>query len=381
MDNRQFISKLEALRGVAALMVALGHSWLVLSVDGVPNLWARTLADIVGPQAILTRIMLIFFNGGVAVTIFFVISGFVLGLSLDRDKFPFITKCLAFYIKRIFRIIPIHLIGLAFVCSFLFYFHEYKEYPNTSIWFNWWYTAPVNQRNIFHNIVLYETNLNPITWTLQVELVLSLFFPIMHLFNRRTPFWANLFALCVFIFISYRYSSNLIPRYAFVFYLGLMVAQWGRNIWQKKTSLFCYVALFFSLLTLLLTRFFIPEKFIFLITFTEGILSTFIMSLIVFRGELQLLKILDTHPLRILGRISYSFYVFHFFILYIVATMLLKRMPSNITENFSFLLGLFLALTSIITTLSLTLPLSACIEMPLNQIGKHIVTKNFKNQA
>ena len=79
-----FNKNLESLRGVAALMVALCHCLLVLSVDGIDNIWFAHFDELNGVQSAITRCLLVFLNGGAAVTVFFVLSGYVLGLSLDK---------------------------------------------------------------------------------------------------------------------------------------------------------------------------------------------------------------------------------------------------------------------------------------------------------
>jgi peptidoglycan/LPS O-acetylase OafA/YrhL len=65
-----FINRLESLRGLAALMVAIGHSFIVLSVDGIPNIWSAKLAELSSIQEYLTKFLLVIFNGAAAVTIF-----------------------------------------------------------------------------------------------------------------------------------------------------------------------------------------------------------------------------------------------------------------------------------------------------------------------
>ena len=58
-----FNKNLESLRGVAALMVALGHCLIVLKVDGLDNIVYTGFSELAGVQSALTRFALIFFNG------------------------------------------------------------------------------------------------------------------------------------------------------------------------------------------------------------------------------------------------------------------------------------------------------------------------------
>src|SRR5438874_7442953 len=107
VDRRaEFHPRIESLRGIAALMVAVFHSIHLLPVDGIPHIYLRTISDVHGAQAITTRLLMVFFNGGAAVSLFFVMSGLVLALSLRRDQRPVSQLAPAFAARRFFRIYP-----------------------------------------------------------------------------------------------------------------------------------------------------------------------------------------------------------------------------------------------------------------------------------
>ena len=65
-----FISRLESLRGLAALMVAIGHCFVVLEVDGLADIREIPFSELPGWRSWVSRLMLIVFNGPAAVTIF-----------------------------------------------------------------------------------------------------------------------------------------------------------------------------------------------------------------------------------------------------------------------------------------------------------------------
>ena len=65
-----FITKLESLRGIAALMVAISHCLIVFAVDQNRMIWNTNILETQGTQALITRLLLVLFNGGAAVTIF-----------------------------------------------------------------------------------------------------------------------------------------------------------------------------------------------------------------------------------------------------------------------------------------------------------------------
>jgi peptidoglycan/LPS O-acetylase OafA/YrhL len=89
--DRDFVVGLESIRGLAALSVALFHSFHLLPVDGI-RVYDRTLWSVSSADGLLMRLIMIPFNGGAAVSLFFVLSGFVLALSLRRDDRAFASK-------------------------------------------------------------------------------------------------------------------------------------------------------------------------------------------------------------------------------------------------------------------------------------------------
>ncbi|MGA7805251.1 acyltransferase family protein, partial [Bradyrhizobium sp.] len=106
LDHRKFYPELEALRGVAALIVVIFHAVggrsptpALLnnpSVDGVANL-------------ILTSL----FPGTGAVALFFVLSGFVLGANVQPSGALSPKFYVAFAIRRLFRLMPSLWLSLA----------------------------------------------------------------------------------------------------------------------------------------------------------------------------------------------------------------------------------------------------------------------------
>lgn len=84
----QRILTLEVVRGVAAAMVLFHHSFAASS-PGYEE-WTRTFVD----------------PGRVGVVMFFVVSGFVIPLSLDRQSLP------VFVVRRLFRLFPVYWVAL-----------------------------------------------------------------------------------------------------------------------------------------------------------------------------------------------------------------------------------------------------------------------------
>ncbi|MFM0363159.1 hypothetical protein [Paraburkholderia sediminicola] len=69
-SSKGFLDRLEALRGVASLWVAVGHSmiWLVIGME--PAIWSKPLWAVQGGQARIARATISVFSGAAAVDIF-----------------------------------------------------------------------------------------------------------------------------------------------------------------------------------------------------------------------------------------------------------------------------------------------------------------------
>ena len=63
MEQHYFLGRVESVRGLAALCVALYHGQLVLSLPGDDPLYSAGLAGLAGVQAVLAKCLLIPFNG------------------------------------------------------------------------------------------------------------------------------------------------------------------------------------------------------------------------------------------------------------------------------------------------------------------------------
>ena len=108
--QRDYYERLQSFRGMWVLMVTFYHCQGVtggqLPLHAVPE---RGL----GPaQVFAHHLALAVFNGHGALMSFFVLSGFVLTLSLRRGPQPALPASLAFVGARLFRIIPANAVAM-----------------------------------------------------------------------------------------------------------------------------------------------------------------------------------------------------------------------------------------------------------------------------
>jgi peptidoglycan/LPS O-acetylase OafA/YrhL len=183
--NSDHLVELDALRGMAALIVLIHHAAQLMPWAGVlPDFpWLRFLAD-----ALLDRSPLqVFREGRQAVLFFFVLSGYVITLGLIRNGSP---GLLAYAVGRTVRLlVPVAASVVLSIAVWAIVFdpvviHLYR--PHTL--FMWW--NPLEVRNVLQHFVLVgadpDIRLNIVLWSLVHEWRISIFLPLV-LLARGSP--------------------------------------------------------------------------------------------------------------------------------------------------------------------------------------------------
>ena len=203
-NRAEFFPAVELVRGIAAVMVSGIH---------VFKLWATFRDQLVGPEA---SFFLLFFTGfgPSSVTLFFVISGFVLKLSLHRmqnERRPLIA--LRFALNRCFRIYPaaILVILLFAVVEPWAVLHGLSHRPWTEI---------------FSNALLLQSTMDWPTWSLRVEMAATPI--IIAACFLRARWGVAALALCcaalaALSFARSLYLDDMIGRYLFMFIAGMLL--------------------------------------------------------------------------------------------------------------------------------------------------------------
>lgn len=189
-------ARVDFVRGVAILVVLLLHFALAYRLNNCP------LAAIVGMPA--TRAL--FFNGNYGVTAFFVVSGYLItSMSMARWQTPGNIDAATFYVLRLARILPPLLLALSLIvilgCAGLPYFSNLDG--NTHLPASTFLIAVGSILTFWHNVLMQSMGwfnycLN-IYWSLSVEEVFYLAFPLVLLVLRRK----NLFAVFCAVLIAY----------------------------------------------------------------------------------------------------------------------------------------------------------------------------------
>jgi peptidoglycan/LPS O-acetylase OafA/YrhL len=358
---------------VAALMVALSHCLLVLTVDGIDNIWFARFGELNGLQSTITRSLLVPFNGGAAVTVFFVLSGYVLGLSLDRHR-QSLASTAGFYLKRIFRLYPAHIVTLLGIVASLLLFHEYRAFEAGSAWYAEWYRNGLSLSGVLSNLALKQVYLNHIAWTLQVELAGSLFLPLAWLVNRHLGLWPNLLVLGLLIGLSW-WSSHLLLIFLYCFYAGLMLPQLFERLesWLAGGSGQILLAAGIALLCLGYTL--AGPASLFGRVLLETLGGVLIIAHLIHQANAEswLNRFLSQDVINRLGRYSYSFYLLHFIILYWIAYVLLRLLSPELLLAAPLLFGFGMMVVSVPITFWLSGLMYRNVEVPMISAAKKLV--------
>lgn len=332
-----FVGRLESLRGLAALAVASGHCFLI----NMPP----------GPQQTIIKLLLIGINGRAAVSVFFVLSGYVLGLGLRRSRRSFAAEYRAFTIRRVLRIAPALAACTLLAWAYVSWIYQPPTDPTPDIqrcdtyakhYLGW------DWKLIALNFLGFNQDLNPVTWTLRVEVVWALLLPSLHWLSLRLAGGFRLLGILLLIVMCYLSPWRSIFEFGFMFYLGYLLPDYAdkaRTLFARSTWV-PWLGLGITLVLLLPSRY-LHGAWLKTGVLLEGLGSAGLILTIVYGGAPGIGRILDHAAARFYGRISYSFYLLHAPLLFACVQFLFPVIPRNVWVGQPLLLGTALSLISI----------------------------------
>jgi peptidoglycan/LPS O-acetylase OafA/YrhL len=180
------IHSLNIARGIAALVVALDHFFIS--------------PDIITANKLTYYIAT--FAGSFAVGLFFLISGFVISVSLQKQN------TIEFIIKRFFRLYPVFAICclLRLIANLIVNSPEAYVSPITRYFLN---------TSLFGNLLLWnEQNIEPIVWTLCAEVKFYIICIIIFAIGKKSPqkvYAFSILSLFLMSLLSYNYPGADTP--------------------------------------------------------------------------------------------------------------------------------------------------------------------------
>ncbi|HOX96024.1 MAG TPA: acyltransferase [Candidatus Woesebacteria bacterium] len=361
-------SKLDGLRGLLSLIVCLNHSFMVVVIPTFANVWQQNPLFFHDLQAKLQQLMMFIGNGGAAVTLFFLLSGFVLGQSYAKIKIDF-RGFWGFIVKRMIRLYPVYALIAILTAIYMKTGFSYQTFPDSSAWFNWWMNFEMTIKEFLLNLTFIHTYLGGVTWTLRVILIISFIFPIVYLLNKKTSRWADLFIVGLLVYLSFTlfdFGDDFRDlRYLYMFYLGLMVPKF-KNFFSSISNRVAMLLLPGATIILLGFRYLTDQ---YLGGVVEAIISFMIIGLAAYGSKTTVLNFLDGEFLKFFGKISYSLYLIHFSVLYILSRFMFVYLPNLPYSNHYFLIHVVLFIFSTIMATGVSLLVYRFVELPSHNLS------------
>jgi peptidoglycan/LPS O-acetylase OafA/YrhL len=298
------ITSLDAVRGIAALLVVIAHC---IGTNPTRPPWSVAF-----PLSLLDA-------GDGAVIVFFALSGCVLFLSLEHQtRFSY----RAYVIRRVFRIYPafvVSILGSAALCALV----QPHDVSGVSAWFNAHWQSPPTAAMIAGHLAMTDLSrlrqLDSVMWSLVHELRISFVFPLITLCvirNWRLAIAAStLISVACVVFerhhpISWAFDLVGTLSYVFLFAAGAALAQHAHVVRHtlRRAPLWLQIVLWIVALRLVT----VPVEQYDMLATAVGALMIIALAF----GVPATDRLLSTNAFCLwLGRVSYSLYLVHFPIL------------------------------------------------------------------
>jgi len=339
---------LNGVRFIAALLVIIDHTELFKSYLGIPTLWANSYSA---------------YLGAFGVSIFFVLSGFLITYLLLEEQTEGPIRVKHFYLRRILRIWPLYylivILGFFIVPHIDFlqvptYSAEMGDYLGRFLLFA---GLAANVAFVYFPTVAFAN----ILWSVAVEEQFYLFWP--HVVKIKQKL-LGVMGLLLLLYLALKFFAGeldhkfeeLVIRTRFS---SMIIGGIGAYLVFTKHSLIKYAytritqVTLFLLFALLLLNYIDFKSIEFL---QEELLSLVVCGLILnIATNPRTLVSLENRGFAYLGKLSYGLYVYHLFAVVLALKLLPELIPLHDLPTwvaYPITLGTILVLTTAISHLS-----------------------------
>ena len=366
MASSQRLESLDSIRGLAALSVLMGHTMAVFH-------WPAAYVNWMGWPLLNMAV-----DGRSAVTMFFVLSGFVLARPfLASPPPPGKTIYIpAFYLRRIIRIwLPWFFVFLASLAARHWLMCSYQTSPPISSWLALFWHQHLSWRDLIKQCFfqLHDATrlMMPQDWSLGVELKGSALIPLFLIMTRWRwhSLWLGVLALLFFVFIhTGSYYVSFIIGVLLARHSSPMIARLKKMNFNRKLALLLLgIAGYES--RLLLYYFNFENRWAEPIVW---VIASFGCAMIIAASlsSQRIGSLLTRRPFIFAGQISYSVYLLQFVIFICFVPGFIQWLNHFGVSTF----GLFVAafLSSFILTLAFAWIVYRCVELPSITLGHWI---------
>lgn len=368
-------------RGICAVLVVLYHGLLTFQVHGMEEAH-RLPVDFSQPWLLAQHLLLGLANGPGYVTFFFVLSGTVLAMSLERDPPVQAGPVLGYLIKRGFRLYPLLVFTAAMAALLQLHYFTMQEFPQATHWFNAQYKIdPADLPAEFvANAQGRSATLNGPAWSIKVEILASAVFPLLYLMTltaRRAAVTALLLLAAMFLAPGRTEQWHYMNIFLFCFFAGALLPRWGAAIaaalggmqaWPRRLLLAALLLVFLFARRLLAPEVFAPP----LVVLLETLGAVTGVVLLMHGRDHALFR---AAPMRLLARLSFGIYLLHVIVLSVIGHAVLPWLPAQLGPAQALGLGVLITLATLAATVPLAWLLHGVLERPMQQLGRVIAAR------
>ena len=183
------------------MVVAMSHGRCAfVEPEGAPN---------------VTDLALGIFQPASAVVVFFVLSGYVLGISLSSD-----ANYLAFAVRRLLRILPAFIVSVLFAYLVVSSLRIEPAPTSTTSFFQSVFWPTPTWGDVYDNLLLINSHVNGPTWSIWPELVGSAMLPVVVMIHGKAP---RKYQWLVFAIVAVVLAFSQVRLFLY-FYAGYFIA-------------------------------------------------------------------------------------------------------------------------------------------------------------
>lgn len=368
--------ELDSLRGIAAFSVLMCHLMSVLPQFGDYG------PESFGDKLLIKTPLHLYWAGHEAVMLFFLLSGFVLALPyLNKKELPYQS----FLLKRICRLYIPYFVAILIAVLMHHIFYAANGISEASNWYNKQWDSHFGWSLFLkHLLFVDQFDINaydPPIWSLVHEMRISIIFPFLMLlvtkFNWKKVMLVSLIISYLAIKVSIKYQYPMIDyfvtiHYATIFIVGASIAKYRNRliVLFKQFSISMKIVLGILSVCLITYTYFpvfpsLHNKYINEWLTVIGAAYVLISAL----SYPYFSKFLRLRPIAFMGKISFSFYLYHMIIVFIMINTFYGRMPIIL------LWGSILIISLVVSTFSYYL-----VEKPSMKLGRKLGNKANYNR-
>ncbi|WP_174492454.1 acyltransferase family protein [Acinetobacter sp. Marseille-Q1623] len=363
------INSAESIRGLACLAVVLSH--LVFTFYPYAHEYASSVPKFKAFLGLYDSPFGFIYSGNAAVFVFFVLSGYVLSYAILNKKENINKKIISMSVKRYPRL------AIPAVISVLICYTVFLINVDSSHVSNWAANIGSYDSSILYALydgaisafIFGKSQYNWVLWTMQIELFGSFLIFLLCYLTQKSKILLLAIAL-IFTILGFLVSLKMGFGF-FSFVLGMLFYLYGKKINIYIALPMLILGLYFAgahnnsfsyqLITSILN------------TKTATLLNVLCAPLIVYSILMndKLSSLLDNKFFVYLGRLSFSMYLLHMLIIYVVGIPVF-----NYLLSYGYLISSIIAsIIVIIVTIILSIPYSNYIDDLSIKVGKWIESK------